>query len=77
MLLKQLCGSLYNEFLNGDQMAGISWRRFPLLTKILKGHRHGELTVFTGPTGSGKTTFLSELSLDLCLQGVRNEALMS
>lgn len=25
----------------------------------------------TGPTGCGKTTFLSEYSLDLCLQGVR------
>lgn len=47
------------------------WKRFPLLTQILKGHRPGELTVLTGPTGSGKTTFLSEYSLDLCLQGVR------
>ena len=32
--------------------------------------RRGELTVFTGRTGSGKTTFLSEYSLDLCMQGV-------
>lgn len=31
----------------------------------------GELTVFTGPTGAGKTTFLSEYSLDLCSQDVR------
>ncbi|KAG7222291.1 hypothetical protein INR49_027295 [Caranx melampygus] len=30
----------------------------------------GELTVFTGPTGSGKTTFISEVALDLCMQGV-------
>ena len=41
-----------------------------MLTQILKGHRAGELTVLTGPTGCGKTTFLSEYSLDLCLQGV-------
>ena len=36
----------------------------------MKGHRPGELTIFTGPTGSGKTTLMSELSLDLCQQGV-------
>jgi len=38
---------------------------------LLKGHRRGELTIFTGPTGAGKTTFLSDYSLDLCTQGVR------
>ena len=48
----------------------VQWQRFPKLTSILKGHRPGELTVFTGPTGSGKTTLMSELSLDLCKQGV-------
>lgn len=40
------------------------------MNKLLKGHRKGELTVLTGPTGSGKTTFMSEYSLDLALQGV-------
>jgi twinkle protein len=33
------------------------------------GHRKGELTVFTGPTGVGKTTLLSQLSLDFATQG--------
>ncbi|MPC98955.1 Twinkle protein, mitochondrial [Portunus trituberculatus] len=28
------------------------------------------MTVLTGPTGSGKTTFMAEYSLDLCCQGV-------
>ena len=46
------------------------WKRFPHLSNILKGHRGGELTIFMGPTGSGKTTLMSELSLDLSLQGV-------
>ncbi|KAL3287920.1 hypothetical protein HHI36_002376 [Cryptolaemus montrouzieri] len=55
---------------NMDQVQGIQWKRFPTLNKILKGHRSGELTVITGPTGSGKTTFISEYSLDLALQGV-------
>jgi twinkle protein len=41
-----------------------------MLTQIVKGHRAGELTVLTGPTGCGKTTFLSEYSLDLCIKGV-------
>lgn len=49
----------------------MKWKRFPTLTKILKGHRRGELTVITGPTGSGKTTFISEYSLDLAMQDVR------
>ena len=46
------------------------WKRFPNLSNVLKGHRAGELTIFTGPTGSGKTTLMSELSLHLSLQGV-------
>lgn len=36
----------------------------------MKGHRKGELTILTGSTGCGKTTFMSEYSLDLALQGV-------
>lgn len=48
----------------------LQWKRYPTLNKLLKGHRRGELTVFTGPTGSGKTTFISDYSLDLCMQGV-------
>ncbi|CAG0890142.1 unnamed protein product [Darwinula stevensoni] len=53
-----------------EQVSGVKWKRFPILNRLLKGHRRGELTVFTGPTGAGKTTFMSEYSLDLCLQGV-------
>lgn len=59
-----------SELQNIDKVQGIQWKRFPTLTKILKGHRRGELTVITGPTGSGKTTFISEYSLDLAMQGV-------
>ncbi|KAK9876163.1 hypothetical protein WA026_011279 [Henosepilachna vigintioctopunctata] len=59
-----------SDLQNIDQVQGIRWKRFPTLNKILKGHRLGELTVITGPTGSGKTTFISEYSLDLAMQGV-------
>ncbi|XP_057681213.1 twinkle protein, mitochondrial [Corythoichthys intestinalis] len=67
---KQLREDVYGEMVNTEQVAGVRWARFPELNRILKGHRKGELTVFTGPTGSGKTTFISELALDLCTQGV-------
>ncbi|XP_077517974.1 mitochondrial DNA helicase isoform X1 [Amblyomma americanum] len=55
---------------NMDTFVGVRWQRFPGLVRLLKGFRTGELTVFTGPTGSGKTTFMCEYSLDLCMQGV-------
>lgn len=59
-----------SELQNIDIVQGVKWKRFPLLSRILRGHRRGELTVLTGPTGCGKTTFVSEYSLDLALQGV-------
>ncbi|XP_013810441.2 twinkle mtDNA helicase isoform X3 [Apteryx mantelli] len=67
---RQLREEVFGELVNVDQVAGIKWARFPELNKLLKGHRRGELTIFTGPTGSGKTTFISEYALDLCMQGV-------
>lgn len=45
---KQLRDDVYGELMNTDQVAGVKWERFPELTRILKGHRKGELTVFTG-----------------------------
>ena len=50
-------------------MSGIKWKRFDALNDLLRGFRRGELTVFTGKTGTGKTTFMSEYSLDLCSNG--------
>ncbi|CDW58162.1 twinkle protein, mitochondrial [Trichuris trichiura] len=44
------------------------WNRLGVLNSYLGGLRPGELTVFSGPTGSGKTTFISLYSLDLCEQ---------
>ncbi|XP_048407066.1 twinkle protein, mitochondrial [Stegostoma tigrinum] len=67
---RQLRDEVFGELANVEQVSGIKWQRFPDLNKLLKGHRKGELTVFTGSTGSGKTTFISEYALDLCIQGV-------
>ncbi|KAJ8733896.1 hypothetical protein PYW07_014447 [Mythimna separata] len=61
---------VYFEVTNVDRVRGIKWRRFPALTRLLGGHRRGELTVLTGPTGCGKTTLCAEISLDLAQQGV-------
>ncbi|XP_014487040.1 PREDICTED: twinkle protein, mitochondrial isoform X2 [Dinoponera quadriceps] len=55
---------------NIDKVQGVKWKRYPTLNRILGGHRRGELTILTGPTGSGKTTFMSEYSLDLAMRGV-------
>lgn len=45
---KQLREDVYGELMNTEQVAGVKWTRFPELNRILKGHRKGELTVFTG-----------------------------
>uniref|UniRef100_A0A146KWB7 DNA 5'-3' helicase n=1 Tax=Lygus hesperus TaxID=30085 RepID=A0A146KWB7_LYGHE len=66
----QLRDDLLLELYSSDQATGIKWQRFPALNSILQGHRRGELTILTGPTGSGKTTFMSEYSLDLAMQKV-------
>lgn len=59
-----------SEIQNIDKVQGVKWSRFPVLNKLLKGHRKGELTILTGPTGCGKTTLMSEYSLDLTQKGV-------
>ncbi|CAL1297724.1 unnamed protein product [Larinioides sclopetarius] len=62
--------SVREEIQGHDKTTGVKWKRFSVLNDILKGHRKGELTIFSGQTGTGKTTFLSEYSLDLCAQGL-------
>lgn len=61
---------ILSELQNIEKVQGVKWKRFSVLNRILKGHRRGEFTVLTGPTGCGKTTFMSEYSLDLATQGV-------
>lgn len=42
----------------------------PELSDILHGLRPNELTIFSGPTGTGKTTILSQISLDYAIQDI-------
>ena len=58
------------DLLNKDKGA-IQFTRFSELNKIMDGFRMGELTLISGHTGKGKTTFLSEYALDLALNGVK------
>mmetsp|Transcript_18316 Transcript_18316/g.27129 ORF Transcript_18316/g.27129 Transcript_18316/m.27129 type:complete len:713 (+) Transcript_18316:72-2210(+) len=59
-----------DAFLHPEKYKGVESPSFPGLTSIVKGFRLGEMTIITGPTGSGKTTFLSQLSIDFAEQGV-------
>ena len=45
-------------------LQGTKSQYFEFFNKTLKGLRKGELTILTGASGSGKTTFLSQLSID-------------
>ena len=53
-----------------QRVEGTPVKSIPTLNKITKGFRKGELVVFTGPTGSGKTTILSQISLDFAKENV-------
>ena len=53
-----------------NQMVGTLFHSMPKLNRVLKGHRRGEMTLVTGPTGAGKTTLMSQLSIDLAQRGV-------
>lgn len=66
----ELRDEVYREFLSPDQAKGVQSTDLPALNAVLKGHRPGELTILTGPTGVGKTTIISQLSLDYCKSGV-------
>ncbi len=57
-------------FTDPNAHKGVVLAGMPQLQSLMKGHRRGELTIFTGSTGVGKTTILSQLSLEVATQGV-------
>lgn len=73
---KQICQfrdmyqHVYNMFINSEKYQGIQIQSMPQLMKIQKGIRREEQTIVTGSTGVGKTTLLTQLSLDMCIQNI-------
>ncbi|KAL7511257.1 hypothetical protein ACHAXN_008154 [Cyclotella atomus] len=59
-----------HEIVHPEKYRGSPIPSLPGFTSLIKGFRRGEMTVLTGPTGSGKTTFLGQASLDLAEQGI-------
>lgn len=70
LTFEQLANEVKMEIESAAAVDGIPSQDFPSLHKYLKGLRPGELTIVTGPTGIGKTSWLSQYSLDFCRQGV-------
>jgi hypothetical protein len=66
----ELRSDVLHEIFYPDKYVGVAMTSLPGLTSIIKGFRRGELTVITGSTGSGKTTFLSQMSLDMAEQDI-------
>lgn len=67
-----LGGNMARSLAQSQNLEGSTrWTRFSMLNDIVGGLRKGELTLFSGHTGKGKTTFLSEYSIDLALNGAK------
>ena len=69
MTFENLRDDVLQEILYPEKYVGTPILSLPGLTHLIQGFRRGELTVLTGPTGAGKTTFLGQVSLDLAEQG--------
>ena len=70
LTFQDLRAEVLHELLEPDLYKGSPIPSLPGFTNLIKGFRRGELTVLTGATGSGKTTFLGQVSLDLAEQGI-------
>lgn len=70
LLPSDLRQAVRQEYIRTSRARSPHLETLPRFSSILKGFRPGELTIFTGPTGSGKTTVLSQISLDLAAQQV-------
>lgn len=54
MTFEELRSQVLHEIMHPDKYAGVPVPSLPVFTSLIKGFRRGEVTVITGPTGSGK-----------------------
>lgn len=66
----ELKDDIYNHLSNWHETSGMESKTLPELNSFVMGFRRGEITILTGPTGIGKTSLLSQISLDYAKQGV-------
>lgn len=60
---------LLHELRHPEIYRGLALQSLPGLTDMLEGARPGEFTLVTGPTGAGKTTLASQVTIDVVRQG--------
>ena len=58
LTFEELRSQVMHEIMHPDKYVGVAVPSLPLFTSIVKGFRRGEVTVITGPTGSGKVCSL-------------------
>lgn len=66
--LKPLISNEMNTYKNNNV---VILKSLPKIGHLINGFRQNELSIYSGPTGSGKTTSLIQLSLDYCIQGIK------
>lgn len=59
LTLESIKNQIIERMKNYKLLQGVPAPNFAFYNKTIKGFRKGELTILTGATGSGKTTFLS------------------
>jgi len=55
---EELRSQVLHEIMHPDKYVGVPVPSLPVFTSLVKGFRRGEVTVITGPTGSGKVRYL-------------------
>lgn len=66
----EYCDEVIDIFRNPEKYEGVE-TGIPELTKLLRGFRNGELTLWSGQSGSGKTTILNQCCLFLGSRGYK------
>lgn len=74
---KDLREQVIHEIANPDKYVGVPVPSLPTFTSIIKGFRRGEVTVLTGPTGSGKVSIFISLMMRACCKSMMDSSKVS